>query len=171
MKKKIERDPISDFRRRAEAARRIGGRHCACGESRPEALIAGSSPTTCAACSRKKRGLSTVDGHHPAGRANSPVRISIPVNDHRAVLSPAQYDWPTETWENRDASPVLAGAGCVRGYLDTNTYLTDGLLVWVAKLLETLDEVLRDRLGPRWWVGTDLEQFAPKRKKEGNHGR
>jgi hypothetical protein len=31
-------------------------------------------------------------------------------------------------------------------------------------MLETLDEHLEKRLGPKWWVGTEMERFAPKRK-------
>lgn len=129
------------------------------------------SPTICAACSRILCGQSPYDEHHPAGKANSRLTIPVLVNDHRAVLSPAQYEWPSETWENSQGSPLLAGAASIRGYYDTNTYLTDGLLIRVAELLEALDESLKVRLGQSWWVGTKLEQFAPNRKKEGNHDR
>jgi hypothetical protein len=156
-------DPMRTYRRKSVAERRMAGKSCKCGESRPEALVAGSAPTICARCSRKRRGESILDAHHPAGRSNHPLTIPVPVNDHRAVLSDAQYDWPTETWENRGGSPVLAGAACIRGYYDTNSYLTDQLLLWVARLLEALDESLRERLGPKWWVGTKLEAFAPRR--------
>ncbi len=107
-KKRRQLDPIGRYQRKATAARRIGrNKQCACGESRPEALVRGSKPTTCAACVRKKRGLTTEDNHHPAGRANNPATIRVPVNDHRAELSPAQYDWPRETLENPDRSPLL----------------------------------------------------------------
>lgn len=150
-------DPTRTYRRQSVAARRKEGQSCKCGESRPEALV-----VICAECLRKANGQSLCDAHHPAGRANHPLTIPVSVNDHRAVLSDTQYDWPTATFENKAGSPLLAGAGCIRGYYDTNTFLTDQLLIWVAKLLETLDEVLRERQGPNWWVGTILERFAPK---------
>jgi hypothetical protein len=156
-------DAIRAYRRKSVAERRTAGKSCKCGESRPGALVAGSTPTICARCSRKRRGESVFDAHHPAGRANHPLTIPIDVNGHRADLNDAQYDWPKKTWENRGGSPVLAGAACIRGYYDTNSYLTDQLLLWVAKLLEALDECLRERLGPKWWAGTKLEEFAPKR--------
>lgn len=161
--KKPPRDPISDFQRRSTAARRLAGRSCACGETRPEALISGRKPTICAACARRQASQSPFDDHHPAGKANHPAKVPIPVNDHRADLSVSQYDWPKGTWENPRGSPLLAGAASIRGYYDTNTYLNDQLLLWVARLLEALDETLKDRLGPNWWVGTKLDQFAPKR--------
>jgi hypothetical protein len=31
-------------------------------------------------------------------------------------------------------------------------------------MLEILDEFLEKRLGPKWWVGTEMEPFAPKPK-------
>lgn len=126
-----------------------------------------STPTICAACSRIFCGQSPYDEHHPAGKANNSIRIQVPVNDHRAILTPEQYDWPRKTWENPDASPMLAGAASIRGYYDTNIYLSDGLLLWVAGFLEALDDTLKGRLGPRWWVGTELESFAPRHKKDG----
>jgi hypothetical protein len=162
MPKKPE-DPIGKYRRKAVAMRWKAGRSCACGESRAEALITSSEPTICAACRRKQRGHTTLDNHHPAGCSNHPATVPIPVNDHQ-TLTDAQYDWPRNTWENRKASPLLAGAACIRGYYDTNSYLNDQLLIWVAKLLEALDETLRERLGPDWWAGTKLEKFSPKPK-------
>jgi len=156
-------DPIRTYQRKSVAARRLAGQSCKCGESRPEALVAGSAPTICAACARKQRGQSPFDWHHPAASANNSAKIRIPVNDHRADLTDAQYDWPKETWENPRGSPLLAGAASIRGYCETNDYLTSELLLRIAKLLEALDESLRERLGPNWWVGTNLEQFAPKR--------
>lgn len=163
-KKLRQRDPIGAFQRKATAARRIGGdKQCACGESRPEALVAGSKPTTCAACLRKKRGHTTSDDHHVAAKANSPVTIPVPVNDHRARLSVAQQDWPKQTRENPDGSPLLAAAGCIRGFIDTVFYLVEKLLLWVAEMLEKLNAYLVRKLGPKWWLNTELEQFNPNR--------
>ena len=58
MKRKLPSErSIGAYQRKATAARRVGaGAQCACGESRPEALITGSDPTICAECQRKKRG-------------------------------------------------------------------------------------------------------------------
>jgi len=144
--------------------RRVGSdARCACGESRPEALIAGSNPVICAACQRTRRGKSTRDAHHVAGRSNSAVTISVPVNDHRAVLNSGQYDWPERTLENPDRSPLLAAAARSRGFWDTSDYLREKLMEGNPEMLEALDAFLVARLGQRWWVGTELEKFAPKR--------
>jgi len=57
-----ERDPGAARVRKAKARRRVGvGARCACGEVRPEALIAKSNPIICAACDRKKKGMTTMD--------------------------------------------------------------------------------------------------------------
>jgi hypothetical protein len=159
-----ERDPGASRVRKAKARRRVGvGARCACGEVRPEALIAKSNPIICAACDRKKKGMTTMDDHHPFGRANSATTIPAPVNDHRAELSTAQYDWPKETRENPDGSPLLAAAACLRGFVDTVVYLIKKGVLWIAEALEWLNAYLLEQLGPQWWVGTALEQFAPKR--------
>jgi hypothetical protein len=116
----------------------------------------------CFACQRKQRGHTIFDLHHPAGEANSPGRTPIWVNDHVAELSVLQRDWPKETRENPDRSPLLAAAGRTRGYTETNAYLADKLLRQNAEMLEALDAHLVERLGPKWWIGTPLEKFAPK---------
>jgi len=165
VKKKPPRDPIATFERESRAARRVGqGSRCKCGEQRSLALIPGSKPTICAACKREKLGHSLLDSHHPAGEANDPTTIPIPVNDHRAILSPEQYEWPLETWDNPSGSPLLSGAACVRGYCETNNYLVAELLLPKAEILEALDAFLTKKFGPEWWVGTEMERFAPKRK-------
>ncbi len=160
-----QRDPAAAYVRKTTAALRVGdGAECAeCRESRPEALIANSNPITCAACDRKKTGKTPIDNHHPFGKANHPATIPVPVNDHRAELSPAQYDWPNETRENPDGSPLLAGAACIRGFIDTVYYLVRTGLLWIAEALEWLHAHLVKHFGPKWWIGTPLEKFAPKR--------
>ena len=164
MKKKPQRDPIASFERETRAARRVGqGGHCKCGEQRPLALIPGSKPTICANCQRVKLGRSALDNHHPAGAANDPTTIPIPVNDHRASLSPQQYEWPQETFTNPSRSPVLRGAASIRGYSETGDYLVASLLIPNAEMLEVLDAFLKKRLGSEWWIGTEMERFAPKR--------
>jgi len=117
----------------------------------------------CAECWRKQREQSTLDDHHFAGASNSPMTIPIPVNDHRADLSVAQYDWPKQTLENPDRSPFLAAAACIRGFLDTVLYLQKGLR-WIAEMLEKADAFLVEKFGRKWWTGTPLQQFQPKER-------
>jgi hypothetical protein len=104
-----------------------------------------------------------MDNHHPFGEANDPkTTILAPVNDHRADLNEAQRDWPQRTRENPDGSPLLAAAGTVRGFIDTIVYLIEKGLLWVAELLEKLDEWATAKLGPNYWVGSPWEPLAPK---------
>ncbi len=147
-------DPIRTEARKARAQRRVGiGACCAsCAERRPEALTTGSKPIACAKCQRIRKGKTTVDRHHVAGKNNSPVTIEVPVNDHRAILSPAQQDWPRKTLENPDGDPVLAGAAIVRGFIDTAVYLLRELLLRVARMLEFLSGYMKENLGSQWWV-------------------
>ena len=166
-RKPPKNDPIGAHRRKVIAARRVGvGVRCACGEDRPEALIAGSNPPICAACERSAKGRTTKDDHPPFGRTNNPATVSVPVNDHRAVLSVAQAEWPKSTLRNTEGSPLLAGAACVRGFVDTTLYLIEQGLLWLADMLEKLDQVLIRKLGPRWWVNTEVENFTPKKKPD-----
>jgi hypothetical protein len=158
------RDPEAACIRKATAKRRAGlNAQCTCGEKRPEALSRKGKRLICYECKRKKDGATTVDAHHVFAKANSTVTIPTPVNDHRADLNVAQYDWPKETVENRDGSPLLAAAGVVRGFIDYIRYLIEKGLAWVAQMLEAADAHLSALLGPKWWVDTPLEVFAPKR--------
>src|SRR5208283_31290 len=137
MKKLPKRDPIGAYQREATAQRRVGlNAKCACGETRPEALIAGTKPIMCAECQRRIKGMTTKDNHHVAGEANSPITVPVPVNDHRAELNVDQYDWPKKTLENPDGSPLRAAAAAVRGFVDTVLYLIKKGLLWVADMLE-----------------------------------
>jgi hypothetical protein len=104
----------------------------------------------------------TLDDHHVAGRRNSSVTVPVPVNDHRAILSEAQYDWPRTTLENPKGCPLLMAAGCIRGVIDTVVYLIDRLLRWIAEMLEVLSAFLVERLGPEWWLNTPLAHFTRK---------
>ena len=166
MKNKRPRDPIGAFERENRAALRVGqDSQChLCCERRPLALIPGTEPKICASCQRVKLGKSSLDDHHPAGRANHRATTPIPANDHRAVLSPKQYEWPPETLKNSSGSPLLAGAACIRGYCETNDYLVADLLLPKVEMLEALDAFLKKKFGPKWWVETEMERFAPKRK-------
>jgi hypothetical protein len=159
-----QRDPEAAWVRTATAARRVGvNAKCACGELRPQALIPKTKPTMCHRCKRTKQGKTTIDNHHVFGKANSPVILPTPVNDHQAVLSVAQYEWPKRTRENPDGSPLLAAAGVIRGFIDYIHYLIEKGLAWVARMLEAADAFLEGELGARWWAGTELELFAPNR--------
>jgi hypothetical protein len=158
------RDAERAWVREAITARRVGVKaECTCGEKRPRALIQKSNPTICHACKREKDGIATMDKHHVAGEANSSIRVKVPVNDHCADLNTAQYDWPKSTLENSTGSPLLARAACVRGFADTNSYLVDKLLLPHAEFCELLDSMLKEKLGPEWWMNTDLAKWSPKR--------
>jgi hypothetical protein len=163
MMKLPKRDRGAAHVRKQMAIRRAGvNRVCVCGETRPEAFETRKRPIICAACTRKKKGMTTMDDHHIAGQANSPITIGLPVNDHRAELTVSQQDWPKHTLENPDGSPLLSGAAHIRGFIDTHIYLIKAFLIWVAEMLEVLDPLLISILGPKWWERTDLKQFAPK---------
>jgi len=156
-------DPIGAYQRQATAARRIGDEQCSsCDEVRPEALITNSNPTICTECQRKRKGQTIMDNHHSAAEANNATTIPVPANDHRAILNVDQYRWPKQTRKNPDGSPVLAAAGCVRGFVDTVVYLVEKLLLWIPEMLEKLDAFLMNAFGPKYWVNTELAQFAPK---------
>jgi hypothetical protein len=157
-----QRDPINADRRKAKAARSLGvGSRChLCPETRAEALIPNTSPMICAQCQRKKKGKTPMDQHHIAGKSNSPITTSIPVNDHRAVLSTAQHDWPKPTLENPGGCPLRKGAAHIRGFVDTVVYYTEQFLLWVAEMLEVASDYLNEKFGPGWWIKTDLNKFA-----------
>lgn len=156
-------DPIAAFSRKQRITRRNGtNAGCSCGESDPTALVAGG---LCEECKRGQKGHSVMDQHHVAGRANSSKTVPIPANDHRKILSEAQRDWPRSTLENSDGCPLRAAAACIRGFVDTLCYLVDSFLQWIAGMLELASEVLLTKLGRKWWMHTDLKQFAPKGKK------
>lgn len=165
MTKKIyQHDPIAAAKRRSVAARRVGiGNRCAsCGEGKPLSLIPESNPTTCEECKRRKKGRRIYDDHHVAGKANHPYTIPVPANDHRAILSEAQYEWPKRTRENSDRGPLLAVAGCIRGCIDTITYLLTKLLSWAADFAEQLDAFLVLHMGPKWWSSHAFVEFIER---------
>jgi len=163
MKKLPKRDPSAAYVRRVTKARRLGvDAQCTCGEARPEALIRENDRVICHECKRKEESMKTDDDHHFGMAANSTVTIPVPVNDHVAELSVAQQDWPKRTRENPDGSPLLAAAGCIRGFIDTILYLIEKGLHWIAEMLEKADAFFATKLGPKWWIGTELEKFVPK---------
>lgn len=155
---------IAAHRRKVVASRRVGlDASCSCGENRARALVPGTNPIICAACQRAASGRTTMDKHHPFGRANNAATISVPVNDHRARLSVDQADWPKSTLMNAEGSPLLAAAASIRGFVDTMLYLIERGLIWIADLLEHLNDFLTKRLGPKWWLKTEIAHFAPTR--------
>lgn len=103
-----------------------------------------------------------IDRHHVDGRANSPITVPVTVNDHRAELTVAQRDWPQETLENPNRSPLLAAAASIRGLVDYVTYLIRHTILWIPEMLEALDRLLRDLVGPLWWTTTEVARYAPK---------
>jgi hypothetical protein len=164
------RDPIRASARKATAVLRVGeGRKCACGEDRPEALLCASDPTECYRCERVRHGSNTEDEHHVAGKSNHPATIPTPVNDHRARLSDDQYDWPKNTLENPNGSPLLAAAACIRGVIDYVYYLIDNYLAWIPEMLEALDAWLATKIGVEWWRDTPLARFASRGKRDAAH--
>jgi hypothetical protein len=120
----------------------------------------------CHECDRRKKGHRILDNHHVAGKANHPLTIPVPANDHNAILSEAQRAWPRETRENTDGSPLLAGAGGIRGFVDTAKYMMDHMLLGIAQLLEKLDAFLRSNLGPKWWTKKEFVDFTKRSREE-----
>lgn len=161
------RDPIGVSKRRRIARRRLGQRKgCKCGENRPEALITTERTLICIECRRLERGSSTQDDHHSPGRANCNKTIPVPANDHRAILSPAQYEWPKRTLRNPERSPLLSIAVKTRGTGDHLRYLSRDVLPGSPEFLELLDQILTQRFGRRWWKQLG---FDSKRRRNEKH--
>lgn len=147
-----ERDLIGAWLRDTRAQRRVGSAAaCACGEARPFALITGRSPPLCYRCERLAHGREPYELNHVFGKANSALTIRYPINDHRAVLSVAQYRWPPEVLENPDGDPLLAAAARFRGLYDNFEYMLDSCLKEAARY-EELSRVLRRKYGEEWWL-------------------
>jgi hypothetical protein len=88
--------------------------------------------------------------------------MRVPVNDHRAELSAAQYDWPKDTLQNPDGCPLLSAAAHIRGFADTILYLTNQLF-WIAELLESLHRYLSKHPKLKRQLQTELARFTIKR--------
>jgi len=88
--------------------------------------------------------------HHYSGQANSPEKGPIPANDH-AVENALQSLWPRETLRNPEGSPLLRAAAAIRGWLDILRLVSERTLPWIPAALESLDALLKDRHGSRWW--------------------
>lgn len=166
MSKLLKGTPLARYHREAIAERRLGRhRECVlCGETRVLPLEPNSNPRVCTECRRELEGKTIMDKHHVAGRANSDITIPIPANDHRAELSEAQREWPEKTPRNPDHCPLLAGAASIRGCADTIGYLIKNFL-WVAEMLEKLNEYLNEKLGRNWWSNTEFDKYTPRKRK------
>lgn len=149
----MRQDRIAEWLRNVRAQRRAGvGAVCAyCRkERRPFALITGRIPKCCFACDQIAHGHAPYERNDAFGRRNSRLKIRVPINDHRAVLSVAQYHWPPETLRNPDGDPFLASAGRYRGLYDNFEYMLGDCLK-EAKRLEELSGLMRRKYGPQWW--------------------
>lgn len=155
-----ERDLLRSWVRKERAQRALGGdAACTCGERRAFALIRESNPTVCFRCDRVAHRRPPYEFNHIFGQNNSDATLPRPINDHRAVLSVAQYDWPRQVRENPEGSPVIAAAGMRLGARNEISYILEQDVS--GQFLLDLDAFLSDRLGPRWWIGTPLEKYAP----------
>jgi hypothetical protein len=105
-------------------------------------------------------GKTATDAHHIAGKANDPMTISIPINDHVAILTERQREWPDDTLKNPDRDPFLKFAARIRGVADTIRYLFEQLLLGAARAFEVASVYLTALRGRFWWRGTPLEVFA-----------
>ncbi len=103
-----------------------------------------------------------MDNHHVVGETNDPTTVPIPTNDHVAVLSEDQHDWPRQTRENPDGDPALRAAACLRGVLRTVQYLVDAAVLWIVQFFEALSAFRVKTIGRFWWRGTPLESFTTK---------
>ena len=120
------------LRRAAIAERWAAGRVCSvCNESRAMCLLRRSNPVLCFACARVQRGLSPMDKHHLAGRANSPFCIHVNVNDH-AVLSELQRAWPSSVLRNPSRNPVVVMCAWIFALLDWMTFAFGGIERWTS---------------------------------------
>jgi hypothetical protein len=155
------KDPIKAGARRAKAHRRAGdGAHCTdCGETNPSLLVRSSRPRRCKHCHAISAGKKPIESHHIAARANSPVTIDVPINDHQ-LLSEAQREWPPRTMQNPDGSPLIALAGSLRGLADLLGELFVRFMHSLADLAESVDGWLRHQYGP-WWKGTQFDGWQP----------
>jgi hypothetical protein len=151
-------DPIKATARRAKAQRRNGvDAVCTqCGETGANMLVRNSRPKLCEACYAVKRGEKRTQGHHLAGKANSPIVMEVPIKMHR-TFSEAQYEWPPGVLDNPDGSPLIAAAGFLLGAADfIQDCIVNGIRT-IAEFLQKLDAWLREHMRPDWWKGSDFD--------------
>lgn len=124
-----------------------------CGERDVLALV---SAKLCYACRMEQDGERASERHHVGGRANSVFAVPMPANDHR-ILGDLQQSWPDNTVRNREDSPLLSAAACLRGWLDLLRLVIDRTVSWIPPFLEALDAWLGDRFGGQWWKDLQWE--------------
>jgi hypothetical protein len=152
-------DTLKSLQRRAVRKRRFppGARCHRCGESNLNALIETSNPIICTACSKEQKGVTPVEGHHVAGRANDPTFIvQANANVHRTI-SDMQGDWPEDALRNRNGNLLTKLEAGLRGIADLLTVAIDWLTCsrdWLrreAAQIHVLVAWLNERIGPNWW--------------------
>jgi hypothetical protein len=147
-----EHDPIAAWLRSSRSQRRVGpGAVCAsCGkESRPYALMFGREPPCCHRCDRIAHGHVPYEDNHVFGKRNGDLTIRYPINDHRAVLSVAQYRWPPGALENPNGSALLASVAESHGLYDNTEHMLAEHKANSARLLH-VEELLVAVYGQNW---------------------
>ncbi len=130
------RDPIGAWLRDTRAQRRVGREAaCACGEARPFALISGRSPPICFRCERLAHGRAPYELNHVFGKRNSALTIRYPINDHRAIFSVKQLDWPPGALDNPNGSPLRASIARFDGLYDNVEHMLAEHIAFSAEAL------------------------------------
>jgi len=65
--------------------------------------------------------------------------------------------------ESTPNSPLRIGAISIRDAVANIVSTIKTFLLWVADMLEILDQYLVEKLGPNWWHDTPIAIFALKR--------
>jgi hypothetical protein len=152
----MSQEAINRAVRRSRKARTLGpeARCWKCGLADPIALERKWGKIWCYECARAHEGRPTVERHHVIGEANDASRIGVPGDVHRA-LSDAQEDWPEATRYNHDADPLRWIAALLRTLRDMAQWAVEKLET-VALWTESCADMLRERLGSRWWETTGI---------------
>ncbi len=157
-------NPIGAWLRGERAGRRVGREAvCSCGEVRPNALVAGRMPSRCYRCERLAHGRAPYDFNHVFGKANSPLTIRYPVNDHRAVFNVKQLDWTPETLDNPEGDPLLAAVARVEGFDDNVRHMLMDMRAQSAAIKHVCD-LLKTIYGPNWLPKVEAHAARTKRK-------
>lgn len=98
--------------------------------------------------------------------------MQVPINDHRAFFSVAQFDWPKETLENRTGDELLKAAGTLRGYMNMHEFLVDKFLRPLAEVLEALAKKQHRKTANRKTTKKEKQNATRKdrRKRTANSG-
>lgn len=157
-----ERDPIGAWLRDTRAQRRVGHiAACACGETRPFALISGRSPPICYRCERLAHGREPYELNHVFGKANSPLTIRYPINDHRAVFNVKQLEWTPESLENSNGDPLLEAMARFHGLDNNVVHMLADCIEFLPKMKHIRD-LLVTVYGPNWQA--KLEAAAARKR-------